>query len=575
MAKKKDSPIPADGNASTDTYPIAGIGASAGGLEAFLELVRALPEEPGFAAVYVLHHDGRAESALTQVIQHVTKIPVVRLDTAHDVPIEANHIYVAEGDTNVSVLNGHLRATRVPRSEGSPLPIDTFFLSLAEDQRSRAIGVILSGSASDGAVGMKMIKSEGGITFAQDETAQFKSMPDSAREAGAVDYTLPPRGIAEELVRIAHSDYFQAVSQDSLRLPEPELQQVFGILEAAHDVDFTHYKPSTVERRIRRRMALRKIETLQEYVGLLKANASEASLLYADILIRVTGFFRDPEVFAALRVLAPELIKDRTYDDPVRVWVPGCATGEEVYSIAMILLETIQETKSSARIQLFGTDLSEAAVDRARFGVYGEAAVSDVPPERLNRYFTRFDGGYRIAKSVRDCCIFARQNITKDPPFSRVDLISCRNVMIYLGAVLQRRVVSIFHYALRPNAYLLLGSSETIGNFGDLFTILDRKHKIYQKKTALQRPTVEFTAAVPSDRRDHPSADEELVSTANVFRSHIVEKDRLSAATPTACSWRGSPPRAYWSATTWRSSSSEGGPRSFSSPRPARPASTC
>ncbi|HEV8431955.1 MAG TPA: CheR family methyltransferase [Thermoanaerobaculia bacterium] len=528
MAKKKaaveDPPAP-----KTDPFPIVGVGASAGGIEAFLELLRALPQKPGFAMVYILHHDGRTESALAQVVQHATNIPVVRLDGPRDVEIERDRIYVAEGNTNVTIFEGRLRSMRVPKTDGGTSPIDTFLLSLAEEEHGRAIGVILSGSASDGAMGMKMIRSEGGITFAQDETAQFKGMPEAAQEAGGVDYTLRPSNIAAELVRIARSDYFSKVAREA-KLPDNDLQKIFSILESSFDVDFTHYKPSTVQRRIQRRMALQRIEALSDYVEFLKANPNEPALLYADILIRVTGFFRDPEVFVALRGIAAELLKGRNEDDPLRIWVPGCASGEEVYSIAMTLMEVMQESNTFSRIQIFGTDLSDAAVDRARFGVYSEAAIADVSPERLNRFFTRFDGGYRIAKPVRECCIFARQNITKDPPFSRLDLISCRNVMIYLGQVLQQRVMGIFHYALRPSGYLLLGTSETIGTFGELFNPVDRKHKIYQKKNGVSRPTLQFQPMLPHERGVRIIPERELAVPSNVFR----EADRvlLSRYTP-------------------------------------------
>ncbi|HEX3582056.1 MAG TPA: CheR family methyltransferase [Thermoanaerobaculia bacterium] len=522
MSEATDTTDPEKSKGSPSSFPIVGVGASAGGLEAFLELLRAMPPAPGLAMVYILHHDSRSESTLAQVIQHVTQIPVVRLEGARDLALERDRIYVCDGDTNATMFGGRLRST--PRTPGGPLPIDTFFLSLAEDQRARAIGVILSGSASDGTIGMKMIKSEGGITYAQDDSAQFKSMPESARDAGAVDYVLPPAKIAAELARISQSEYFSQASQQAMRLPEKELGEVFGILEASHDLDFTHYKPSTVERRIRRRMALRRIETLTEYVELLRSNAEEAALLYADILIHVTGFFRDPSVFAAIgKNIAPALLTDRADDDPVRIWVPGCATGEEVYSLAMVFLEAAEELKSPARLQLFGTDVSEVAVDRARFGVYAQNAVADVSPERLARFFKPYNGGYRVDKAVRDCCIFARQNITKDPPFSRVDLISCRNVLIYLGSILQRRVMAIFHYSLRPEAYLILGSSETIGNYGELFSTFDRKHKIYQKKATAVRPVLDFHAAPPRERAERTNLLRDAASPSNVFR----EADRV------------------------------------------------
>jgi two-component system CheB/CheR fusion protein len=503
-------------------FPIVGVGASAGGLDAFMQLLRALPADPGFAIVYVLHHDGRRESALSEVLQRATQMQVVRVDPAREIELACDHVYVADGGANLTMAGGRLLSVKARRGEG-PLPIDTFLLSLAKDQRSRAVGVILSGSASDGAIGMSMIKSEGGITFTQDDTAQFKSMPESAREATTIDYTLSPPEIAEELVDIARSGHFSCDPEQPAHLPEKELHRVFAILKASHDVDFTHYKPSTVERRIRRRMALLRIGKLSDYADLVKSNANEAALLYSDILIRVTAFFRDPDVFSALRALARELLRERAEDDPVRVWVPGCATGEEVYSIAMVMIEAMEESKVRTRLQVFGTDVSEAAVERARLGVYPEAAVAGLPPERAGRFFSKFDGGFRLAKAVRDCCIFARQNITKDPPFSRLDLISCRNVMIYLDSDLQRRVMAIFHYALRPNGFLLLGSSETTGKYGDLFAAYDRKHKIYQKKLALNRPVVEFHGVSSREPVEKIGLERELAVPPNVFR----EADRL------------------------------------------------
>ena len=522
MAKNReaaeDPPVP-----KTDPFPIVGVGASAGGIEAFLELLRALPQKPGIALVYILHHDGRTESALAQVVQHATNIPVVQLDGARDVEIGCDHIYVAEGNTNVTIFGGRLRSTRVPKTAGGTSPIDTFLLSLAEEERGRAIGVILSGSASDGAMGMKMIRSEGGITFAQDETAQFKGMPEAAQEAGGVDYTLRPSKIAEELVRIARSDYFSKVAQEA-KLPDKDLRKIFSMLDSSFGVDFTHYKPSTVERRIQRRMALQRIGTLSDYVEYLKTNANEAALLYADILIRVTGFFRDPGVFDALRGIVAGLVKERDEKDPLRIWVPGCATGEEVYSIAMVLMEVMQESSTFCRIQLFGTDLSDAAVDRARFGVYSES--------RRRRHFAgapavvSSHGSTAAIGSPRRCASAAssRARTSRKTRRSHASIsISCRNVMIYLGQVLQRRVMGIFHYALRANGYLLLGSSETIGTFGELFAAVDRKHKIYQKKVALNPPAIEFQPMLPHERAEKSIPERELAVPSNVFR----EADRV------------------------------------------------
>ena len=502
-------------------FPIVGVGASAGGLQAFAELIRHLPEKPGLAIVFMLHAD-KHESALAEVLGRSTRLPVQF--AADGTTIERDHIYVAEPGTEVVIVDGKLRVER--RRGTLSLPIDLLLGTLAEDQRSRAIAVILSGSASDGALGTKSVKAEGGITFAQDDSAQFNGMPRAAISSGAIDFVMPAGEIAQELVRVARHTYF--LDPASGRLDDEQLAEIFGVLKAAHDVDFTHYKPSTIERRIRRRMALHRIEGLPDYLRLLREDNVEVEELYGDLLIRVTGFFRDAEVFEALReTILPALIHDRAEDSPLRIWVPGCATGEEVYSLAISLLELVQDRGASCPIQIFGTDISDAAISAARNGFYPENISGEVSAERLRRFFTKSDGGYRVAKAVRDCCIFARQNLTKDPPFSHLDLISCRNVMIYLGSALQRRVMAIFHYALRPKGYLLLGSSESIGNFADLFSITDRRHRIYQKKSGSARPPVEFEP--PATLRmydDSGRMAEESNRPANVFR----EADRVLLA---------------------------------------------
>jgi two-component system CheB/CheR fusion protein len=301
------------------------------------------------------------------------------------------------------------------------------------------------------------------------------------------------------------------------------MAQVFSLLQAAHDIDFTNYKPSTVERRIRRRMALHKVEDLRDYAKVLREDPAEVEQLHGEILIRVTGFFRDPAVFDALRTdIFPSLIGGGA-ETPVRIWVPGCASGEEVYSLAILFMEVASDRGVHCPVQIFGTDVSDAAVDRARAGIYPESIAADVSAERLRRYFTKTDTGYRVAKAVRDCCVFARQNVTKDPPYSRLDMISCRNVMIYLGAPLQRKVMSIFHYALRPDGYLLLGSSETIGTFSDLFAVVDRKHKIYRKRAGTRRQSLELEPAAPRERVERVPMEEESAGPANVFR----EADRV------------------------------------------------
>lgn len=494
-------------------FPIVGVGASAGGLEPFLELLRVLPDTPGMAFVFILHQ-GRHESRLVEVIERATVMPVVTITDG--VVVDCNHVYLAPPSVEVMIARGALRFTH---DRGSTLPIDAFLRSLAEDQGGRAIGVILSGSASDGALGMKAIKGESGITLVQDDSATFPQMPHASIAAGAADFVLTPQGIGQELIRIAG----QVVAASSERLPEGDLMQIFRLLQVGHDVDFTHYKPSTVERRIRRRMMVHKVTGTAEYVTLLREDPAEVEHLYSEILIRVTGFFRDPDVFEVLqREIAPRLLAQHDAGNPVRVWVPGCATGEEAYSLAIVLLESAGDVLTCP-VQIFGTDISEAALDRSRYAVYPENIAGEVSPERLRRFFTKVDGGYRVAKAVRDCCIFARQNLVKDPPFSRVDLVSCRNVMIYFGAVLQRRVMSILHYALRTDGYLLLGSSETVGSHGNLFAVVDRKQRIYQKAASAHRPTIDFEPVTPREPVQRLRMDEEVLHPANVFR----EADRV------------------------------------------------
>jgi two-component system CheB/CheR fusion protein len=504
-------------------FPIVGVGASAGGIEPFLAILRALPENPGLAFLYILHQEKNHESHLAEVVARATKMRV--LPVVDGVKIEVDHVYIVPPAVELSLSHGTLHLGKRPRHS---LSIDVALRSLADDQGDRAIGVILSGSGSDGSLGAKAINGEGGITFAQDATATFPQMPQSAIATDGVDFVLPPAGIARELLRIAaHA----ADTGAGARLPDQELAEVFRLLRKGHDVDFTHYKPSTVERRIRRRMTVHKSETLGEYLRVLRDVPTEVEQLYREILIRVTGFFRDPEVFETLQKdLIPLLVDGRSSTDPVRVWVPGCATGEEVYSLAMILLEAAGELGLTCPVQIFGTDISDEAVEKSRLGIYPENIAADVSPERLRRFFTRVESGYRVAKAVRDCCVFARHNLTKDPPFSRLDLVSCRNVMIYLGVVLQRKVMSVFHYALRPNGYLLLGSSETVGNYGELFSVVDRKYRIYQKKAGSSPITLDFEVAAPQLPAEKVRMHEEAVSPNSVFR----EADRvmLSRYTP-------------------------------------------
>jgi len=519
VAAVEDAEMP---QAEPGAFPVVGVGASAGGLEAFSDLLRALPEKPGFALIFVQHQEPRHASMLTEILARTSTMQVI--EVAGGEQIERDTLYVAPSHSQVLVDRGHLRM----RADGAPLsmPIDALFTSLAADQGNRAIGVILSGAASDGSLGSRAIKAEGGITFAQDESAKVEGMPRSAVAGGTVDFVLPPSEIAQELVRIARQAH--VIARNGPRsLPEPEIVRLFSLLRKAHDIDFTHYKQNTIERRVRRRMAIARADNLPAYIAYVRENPDEIEQLYRDLLIHVTSFFRDNEVFEVLkRDILPSILSDRGNANPVRVWVPGCATGEEVYTIAIALLEAQSALNVNATIQIFGTDISETVIEFARAAVYPASALADVPPDRLARFFTKSGDTYRVSSAVRDCCIFARQNLTNDPPFSKLDLISCRNVMIYLGAVLQRRVVSLFHYALRPGGYLLLGSSETIGSFPDVFTLVDRKHKIYQKKMIAVRLPFGIERSPARDVAERPRIDEPGSAVTSLFR----EADRAILA---------------------------------------------
>ena len=472
-----------DGTGST--FPIVGIGASAGGLEAFSLFLSALPEHLGMAYILVPHLDPTHESAMTELLGRQTRMPVVTVQDG--MRVQPNHVYVIPPNTEMTITDSVLSLSTRKRG-GQPLPIDVFFRSLAEAHGSNSVGIILSGTASDGSLGIGAIKGEGGITFAQDsKSAKYDGMPSSAIATGCIDFVLPPAGIAKELTNIGAHTYLTRQPGAVQELPEEtdgDLTQLFRILRQTSKVDFSEYKPATVRRRILRRMALKKTESIGDYVTYLRDHRMEAEALYQDILINVTSFFRNPEAFESLKkTVYPRIFKGRSPNDTIRVWVPGYSTGEEAYSHAIGLVEYLTETRADIPLQVFGTDLSEAAVQKARAGVFKESIATDVVQTRLRRFFNKMEEGYQISKSIRDICVFAQQNVFTDPPFSKMDIVSCRNLLIYLGGSLQRRVIPIFHYALKPNGYLMVGNTEgLVGSGADLFDIVDKKSRIYLKK---------------------------------------------------------------------------------------------
>ncbi|HEU5190777.1 MAG TPA: chemotaxis protein CheB, partial [Methylomirabilota bacterium] len=506
-------------------FPIVGIGASAGGLEAFSQLLRALPTDTGMAFVLVQHLDPQHESQLSEILARTTAMPVLTITDG--LGVEPNHVYVIPSNTDMTIAGGRFALT--PREAvDRHTPIDHFFRSLAQELGARAIGVVLSGTGSDGTLGLRAIKAEGGIAFVQDEkSARHPGMPQSA--AAFADLVLPPAEIAGELARIGNHSYVSPTPPGAAR-PEAsedgaDISGVLRVLRSGTGVDFAQYKAAGVRRRIARRMLLQRMDDLPEYVRYVRQNPDEARALHDDILIQVTGFFRDPEGFEALKQsVFPSLVTERPREEPIRIWVAGCATGEEAYSLVISLMEFLGQQDSNPPIQLFATDLSAAAVARARAGTFPASIENEVSPDRLRRFFVKSDGRYQISKAIRDACVFARHDVTRDPPFSKLDLISCCNLLIYLGAALQERIIPIFHYALKPTGFLKLGPSESVGRSANLFSAVDKKHKIFARKPG---PSAHLGFGLTAGARNAtPSAEQDkgvAWSTAAVEK----EADRL------------------------------------------------
>jgi two-component system CheB/CheR fusion protein len=493
-----------------DAFPVVGIGASAGGLEALRELLRFLPDDAGMAYVVVQHLDPRHESLLPDLLARATGMQVH--EARAGMMVDVNQVYVIAPNTDLTLAQSELQL--VPRTEkgGQHLSIDTFLRSLAERRAAGAFGVILSGTATDGTLGLQAIKAAGGMTFAQDPaSAQFDGMPRSAIDAGCVDFVGTPEAIARELTSMSRHPYVRqspgtegeaASSEQAFSTREPEFQQILRVLHRKTNTNFSAYKSATLERRIGRRMALLQIDHLAQYLAYLSDHQAEVEALYQDVLIGVTTFFRDPSTFQTLtQEILPPLLMAKATNSPLRVWVPGCSTGEEVYSLAICLLEVLGESPLTVPpLQFFGTDLNARAIESARAGLYPKASVSVLSPARLDHFFLRVNGSYQIHKSIRERCVFAQHNLLTDPPFSHIDLLSCQNVLIYLASAAQRKVLQTFHYALVPHGVLLLGPSETIGSAVDLFApVGEHKRQWYQKKAG-SRPSL-YTGGVPKSRK--------------------------------------------------------------------------
>jgi two-component system CheB/CheR fusion protein len=474
---------------SSNLFPVVGIGASAGGLDAFKRLLKAIPENSGMAYILVQHLDPAHESILADLLQRVTPIPVQEI--TDNIQVVADHIYIIPSNKLLTATDGVLKLSdRLPKNQRN-MPIDLFFASLAEVHQSHAIGVILSGTATDGTLGLKAIKDHGGITIAQElQSAAYNGMPQSAIDANVVDYILPPEKIPGKLLSLNNTLKAGAPdsSKDIQQLEEEGFKQILSLLRTRKGIDFTYYKQTTIQRRINRRIALSNKVGIEEYLSHLKQDNSELDILYQDLLIPVTEFFRDPKVFESLNeIIFPTLFKDRPLNEPLRFWIAGCSTGEEAYSVVMCLHEFLGERAANSKIQVFATDISEIAIAKARTGIYKKNEVAGLSAHRLQEFFSIKDGGFQLNKSIRDTCVFAYHNFLKDPPFARIDLISCRNSLIYMEPNLQKKALTTFHYSLNGNGFLLLGKSETTSQAADLFNVFDKNCKIYKRKDVKAR----------------------------------------------------------------------------------------
>jgi two-component system CheB/CheR fusion protein len=487
------------------SLPIVGIGASAGGVEALEQFFKSLPAGNGMAFVVLTHLPPDRESLLSEILGRAARMPVVEARDGEKV--EAEHVYVLPPSAILTIREGHLQLRRTGPTDRERAPIDVFFTSLAEDQAEHAIGIVLSGSGHDGTLGLKAIKENGGLTIAQGTNVtrpRFAEMPSSAVAAGIVDLELPVETIPERII-----SYVRNWGSFDTQPRGDALTTIFNLLRTRTGHDFREYKERTFQRRVQRRMQVVQTTKLEDYAGRLQSEPDEVSALFRDLLIGVTDFFRDAAAFQTLETLVlPKLFEGKEGDDEVRVWVPGCSTGEEAYSIAILLREHLEKLSSPPKVQVFATDIDETAMGVARAARYPASVVKEVSPERLRRFFVHEAGTYRVVKELRDMCIFSAHSVIRDPPFSRLDLISCRNLLIYLNPGLQAQVIPLFHYALRPSGYLFLGSSENVSRHSELFTSLDRKSRIFRRRDLVARPPLPLQQFLPQMRREAAGPEE-------------------------------------------------------------------
>jgi len=538
ITKKKTSLVTRPNRTSQKKgFPIVALGASAGGLEAFETFFKAMPADSDIAFVLVAHLDPTHVSLLPELVQKRSRMKVHQVRDG--MRVQRNNVYVIPPNKNLTILNGTLQLMDLTRPRGANLPIDSFFRSLAQDQGANAVCIILSGTGTDGTLGLKAIKGEIGMVMVQDEeSAKYDGMPRSAISTGLADYVLPPAKMPEQLIKYSrHAFQKGAPKITSTEGNTPNsLQKIYIILRTQTDHDFSLYKKNTICRRIERRMNVHQIDDIKDYARYLQESEREVDILFKELLIGVTNFFRDASAFEALRdEILPKLLADKPDDYTIRVWVAGCSSGEEAYSLAIILQECMMLMKRHFNVQIFGTDIDEDAINVARTGLYPGSILVDVSPERMKRYFTKEeDGQYRIKKTTREMVVFAPQNVIKDPPFTKLDILSCRNLLIYLGPELQKKLLPVFHYSLKPDGVMFLGSSESIGQSSDIFSVLDKKWKIFHKKaTSLTaHPILDFPSAPVVLEQVEPDVPESIRKAEEISALQLVETILQQSHTP-------------------------------------------
>lgn len=531
--RSQATPLPpaASKKAAADAFHIVGIGASAGGLEAFEQFFRHAPPDSGMAFVLVPHLDPGHASILTEILQRSTTMPVV--EAQDQMAVAPDRVYVIPPNRDMAIFHGTLQLSVPEQPRGQRMPIDAFLRSLAEDRGEQSIGIILSGTGTDGTLGLRAIIGAGGISLVQEPaTAKYDGMPASAIQAGYATHVIAPDKMPEVLLSGAR---IQAIRHEKPSAPAAVsgMNRILMLLRSATGHDFSMYKKSTIGRRIERRMLQHGIEDMEIYARYLKENPPEIQALFKELLINVTSFFRDPEAFAALRQdILPQLFAGKPEGYVFRVWVAGCASGEEAYSIAILLREYMDESRQELKVQLYATDLDDDAIGIARSGLYPPNIAQDVAPERLRRFFVKEDRGYRVKKEIREMVVFAVQNAIKDPPFTRLDLLSCRNLLIYLEAELQNRLIQTFHYALKPGGVLFLSPSESIGSQHELFEPLNRKWKFYRVIPSAASSRALMTQRVPVTPDRGANTPEEMKKSKDLNFAELTRRALLQSYAP-------------------------------------------